>query len=186
MSTTKFFLEFLKHWREVGSIAPSSVFLSKKILEPIDFQKARVIIELGAGTGSITKKILKHMGRESTLIVFEVNKNFCKNLKKIRDKRLVVVHASATHLAKYLRGKQADYIISGIPLMIIPRAMREDIIISAKEALTKHGVYIQFQYSMESYPFLKSKFPRVKMSFTPLNIPPAFIYVCSTRAKRVS
>ena len=53
----------------VGSVLPSSRFLSKKMLQPIQFATANVIVELGPGTGVFTKALLKAMPQDSQLLV---------------------------------------------------------------------------------------------------------------------
>lgn len=55
----KFFINFLKNWKQIGSITPSSNFLSRKMLKGLDISGAKMIVELGAGTGSITKHIIQ-------------------------------------------------------------------------------------------------------------------------------
>lgn len=51
--------EAFKNLKTVGTITFSSKFLVKNIIAPIDFNKARCIVELGAGDGCITKAILE-------------------------------------------------------------------------------------------------------------------------------
>ena len=79
---TFFLKNFLKNWKEVGSITPSSRFLTKKMLESIDFSKADTIVELGPGTGVFTKEILIRMKSNAKLIILETNHQFSENLKK--------------------------------------------------------------------------------------------------------
>jgi phospholipid N-methyltransferase len=52
---------FFRHPRMLGSIVPSSRFLIKQLLEPINFGRARVIVEYGPGVGVITAELLRHM-----------------------------------------------------------------------------------------------------------------------------
>ena len=64
---------FQRFWREkkmVGAISPSSSFLTNKMLENIDFDSAKVFIEIGPGTGVFTKKMLSRMNPESVFLVF--------------------------------------------------------------------------------------------------------------------
>jgi len=49
-----FVRNFFRHPRMLGSIVPSSRFLIKQLLEPINFGRARVIVEYGPGVGVIT------------------------------------------------------------------------------------------------------------------------------------
>jgi phospholipid N-methyltransferase len=52
---------FFRHPRMLGSIVPSSRFLIKELLQPIDWNQARVIVEYGPGVGVITAEILRRM-----------------------------------------------------------------------------------------------------------------------------
>ena len=52
---------FLRHPYMLGSIIPSSRFLVNQVLEPIDWERARVIVEYGPGVGTITAEILRRM-----------------------------------------------------------------------------------------------------------------------------
>ncbi len=51
----KFLRQYVMHPRSVGAIAPSGKNLALKMMEPIDFNNAKVIVEYGPGTGSFTK-----------------------------------------------------------------------------------------------------------------------------------
>src|SRR3989338_4598801 len=109
-----FFLEYLKNPKQIGAVASSSKFLIKSIIDEIDFHKSHCIVELGAGQGNITKVLLRKLPKKSKLLAFEINKKFVKDLRKIKDKRLVVVENSAENLEKYILSngfKKADYII---------------------------------------------------------------------------
>ena len=56
-----FLSEFIKEFKTVGAITPSSKFLMKKMLSKIDFSKNVFLIELGPGTGVFTTEILSRM-----------------------------------------------------------------------------------------------------------------------------
>src|SRR5262249_25646545 len=108
----------------LGSIVPSSRFLIKQLLEPINWSNARVIVEYGPGVGGITAEVLERLRPDGTMIAIETNPAFVKFLKSsFQDKRLHVVEASAESVADILRQlghSKADYIISGIPFSTIP------------------------------------------------------------------
>lgn len=173
-----FIMQFFKKWRQVGAIWPSSVFLVEDMLEEVDWKTTRLIVELGAGSGSFTKQILKRMHPEAKLIVFEIDKVFIGKLQKLQDERMTLICDSATHISKYLNGQKADSIISGIPLSNLDKSVRAEIIESSVENLSPNGNFLQFQYFPESYKFLKKYFVDVNVRFTLLNTPPAFFYVC--------
>ena len=70
-----FLKTFLKD-RQVGAMSPSSRFLANKMLENINFDEAKVIVELGPGTGVFTHVLLEKMRPDATLLVFELNTEF--------------------------------------------------------------------------------------------------------------
>jgi len=148
------------------------------MLQPIDFSSAKVIVEAGAGEGCITKEVLKRMRPDAVLYAFEVNKNFCTILNRIRDRRLHVVTDSAERIHDYVGIGGADYVVSGLPLVSLPPKVGTLVVTSVKASLKPQGVYIQFQYSLTSYKQFKQNFSQVKIHFTLLNIPPAFVYEC--------
>lgn len=178
MDKINFFKGFLKNWKEVGSVIPSSRFLTSKMLEPIDFEKARVIVELGPGLGCITNKILENMNEDARLIIFEINSDFCRELGKCKDSRLTVFNVSALDMTYHLKEIKADYVISGIPLSTLADDSRPLLLKAIKNILSDGGVYIQFQYSLGAYKKLKSLFSKVALKFTLFNAPPAFVYQC--------
>lgn len=178
-----FLKEYFKNKNMIGAVAPSSKKLAKKMLENIDFSSDKLIIELGPGTGVFTDLLIKKMGKDAKLLIFELNDAFYSKLSdRINDPRVQIIHDSAENIANYLSeeevGKQ-DVVLSSLPLMMFPNELRENIVAEAKKCLSNSGKYIQFQYSLQSKKYLKSKFKEVSVKFTPLNVPPAFVYTCS-------
>lgn len=181
MSKKEFFTAFLKQGRHIGAVAPSSRFLVKKMLAPIDFSTVKCIVEFGPGTGSITHELLSRMPQDATLLVFEINVEFCEILKKIEDPRIRIISDSAENLEMHLRNnhlERVDYIVSSLPLAMIPNAIVKNILAVVKRLLPSSGAFIQYQYSLNAYKKLRNTFSNVDVNFTPINIPPAFIFVC--------
>lgn len=181
MNRLQFFFEATKNIKQAGTITQSSRFLIRKMLAPIDFSKAKVIVELGGGNGCITKAILDKMQDNAQLLSFEVNPKFVDLLTKIKDERLHVIADSAEKIPEYLakyNAKEANYIVSGLPLAIFPKELNASIMQVILNTLSVEGTYTQFQYSLASYGMLKKQFASVERDFTPLNIPPAFVYIC--------
>jgi len=175
-------LEFLKH-RSVGTVVPSSAFLGKKMYGNIDFSKAEVVVEFGPGCGAFTKDILAKINPNCTLILFETNTVFYNKLTtSIKDKRVIILNKNAEQIGDLLAVEnvgKADYIFSSIPLALIPKGVKRSILQNAVSNLKPNGKYIQFQYSLADYKLLKKHFSRVRLKFTMLNFPPAFVYSCS-------
>ncbi len=87
-----------------------------------------------------------------------------------------LVPQRAEQLAKHVA--QADAIISSLPLMAFPTPTVRKIIAEVKKSLKPGGIYVQFQYGLKSKKLLDKHFDDVSIDFTPLNIPPAFVYRC--------
>lgn len=181
MSKKDFFSEFLKG-KNVGSVTPSSKFLVKKMVEPIDFTHVRSIVEFGPGTGIITKELLHRMPADAILLAFEINTEFCDTLKEIGDPRLKIISDSAENLKEYLdqyKITEVDYVVSSLPFAMIPNPVVKNILDTVKKVLSKKGAFIQYQYSLNAYKKLKNIFNKVDLKFTPMNIPPAFVFTCT-------
>ena len=95
-------LNLIKSFKTSGTITPSSKSLIKTLLAPIDFKSASCIIELGPGTGCVTRSILERMSPDCVLICFEVNGDFIEQLTALQDSRLRVVNACASSIRTIL------------------------------------------------------------------------------------
>ena len=179
--TMHFFVESLKHWPTIGAFAPCSSAVAEKMTDPIDFSRASVLVELGGGTGAITREILARMRPDAELVVFEINRFFITALSAIDDPRLTVVGDSAANLGAYLASRgieKVDAVISTLPIGTMSRALRGQVLKEVVGALDSEGRYVQVQYSLLSRKEVKRQFPKVALDFTPLNFPPAFFYIC--------
>ncbi|MDY0780619.1 class I SAM-dependent methyltransferase [Tenacibaculum sp. IB213877] len=181
----KFFKEALKNYKTSGTVVPSSRFLANEILKPVNFKNAKVIVELGPGNGAITKYILKKLQPSTMLVCFEINDTFYNELLQINNPQLKVLKASAEDVKEELNKlgfDQADYIISSLPLTILPSNLSENILRASYNILKNKGYFMQFQYSLSYYKKLKKIFgENISLSFEPLNFPPAFVYKCTKK-----
>ncbi len=166
----------------LGSIVPSSRFLIKQLLEPINWSRARVIVEYGPGVGGITMEVLRRMRADAALIAIEMNPAFVSYLSNsIPDARLKVVEGSAEKVDEILHRfgyTRADYIISGIPFSTIPAPVRERILRRTCEALAPGGAFLVYQFSTRVLHDLKRVFGYVGRKFEPLNVLPAHLFIC--------
>ena len=183
MTKRNFIKQFFKDKKMVGAVSPSTKFLGEKMLENVNFDEAKLIVELGPGTGVFTDLILARMRPDAKLLVFELNDNFYTSLQaRINDPRAQLIHDSAEFVEKYLneieKDIKSDVVISSLPLMVFPESLRIAVIDASYNALKKDGKYIQFQYSLQSKKMLASKYKSVSVKFTVKNFPPAFVYTC--------
>jgi phospholipid N-methyltransferase len=176
-----FFRESLKNMKTTGSVTHSSKFLCRGMIKPVNFHDATLIVELGAGDGVITKHILKKMRPDAKLLVFEVNKKFCKKVReKIDDERMILIEDSAEHLPEHLERlglPKVEFIVSAIPFVALPKEVTWKILKVCKENLIQGGLYIQMHYSLVLKKTYERIFGNVSIDFIPVNVPPAFVMV---------
>jgi phospholipid N-methyltransferase len=178
-----FALNFFKSPAMLGSLIPSSRFLVNDVLNHVDWDKARVIVEYGPGVGTITQEILKRMRPDAVLLALELNEEFVTFLQEeIVDPRFHAVHASASDVRSVLTKiglSYADYIISGIPYSTMPHAVRWEVMQASRQVLHPEGALLVYQFTNTVLPYLKSSFSSVRQNFQFLNILPARIFYCT-------
>ena len=177
-----FFSTFLKHPKEIGSVVPSSKFLIDKLLQNIDFNNAKCIVEFGPGTGCVTEEVLKRAGNDCRVLCFEINEEMYVYLKdNLKDERLVLINDSAENIKMHTQKlgiDKVDYVISGIPFSTLPNSKKSIIIKEAKNALKDDGKFVLYQIVSSIKKTLADYFSIISTKFVPLNLPPVFVYVC--------
>jgi phospholipid N-methyltransferase len=175
---------FFRHPLMLGSIVPSSRFLIRELLHPVDWSRARVIVEYGPGVGVITAEVLRRMRPDALLIAIEMNPDFVGYLRgALTDPRLRVVEGSAEWVDEILGRfgrQQADYIISGIPFSTIPAPLRESILRKTRAVLAPRGAFLVYQFSTRVLEDLRRIFGYVGRKFEPLNVLPAHLFFCQS------
>jgi len=175
---------FLRHPYTLGSTIPSSRFLVNQVLEPIDWLRARVIVEYGPGVGTMTSEILRRMRPDAHLIAIEMNRDFVDYLRSsLTDPRLHIAHGSAADVQSVLNSLglcRASYVISGIPLGSMPERVRADIAAKTRAALEPGGAFHVYQFTSRVLPVLRRTFRHVTRSFEGRNLPPAQVFVCAS------
>jgi phospholipid N-methyltransferase len=74
--------------------------------------------------------------------------------------------------------QQLDCILSGLPFFNFSQNLRDHLMDEIYQSLKPNGLFIAFQYSMQMKKQFAQYFAIEKIDFVPLNIPPAFVYVC--------
>ncbi len=181
---TLFLGKFLKQGTAIASLAPSSPWLSRTTVRNIDWAAARVIVELGAGTGPITRVLAAQALPGCRVVVLERDPDFCRLLhERFADRAdLDVVQGDVRHLAAILADRgiiQADYIVSGLPVPSFPRDLQQALFRVVREVLRPEGTFNQITELPWVYlRFYRKYFEDVQFVFEPRNLPPAGAYFC--------
>ena len=128
---------------QVSAIAPSSRWLARAMARDLGPQTGRVV-EFGPGTGMLTRGILAAGVAPRDLSLFEMNPDFVTHLRA--EFPGVTVHLGAAQTASRLVAPGVGAVISGLPLLSMPPALREAIVQAAFDILAPGGVFTQFTY----------------------------------------
>ncbi len=175
----QFLREVLVRPHQLGAIVPSSGRLARAMVAPLRYGAHALIVEAGAGTGSITRAILQCLPRHGRLYAFEVNRKFCQYLRKrFADHRLCIVNQPVETMLEILPARPTA-IISSLPLMLFPERKRRMYLALFAEVLASSGVYVQFSYRPGLYRLCREYFARVDRRFVIWNLPPAWVWICT-------
>ncbi len=119
-------LKFIKGWidkpKAVGAIIPTSSFTARHMASVIDVASGLPVLEVGPGTGVITKAILKHGVQPSRLYAVEYSHDFVMHLRR-NYPGVNVIEGDGFDLDKTLGDASDmlfDCIVSGVPLLNFP------------------------------------------------------------------
>jgi phospholipid N-methyltransferase len=170
---------FLERPMEVGSIIPSSRFLERRIVRAAAVENAKLLVELGPGTGGTTRALLAAMQPDARLLVIEVNPRFVELLKKIEDPRLIVHQGSAADIGETLDHyalPTPDVILSGIPFSTMAIGLGRDILRSVHDSLHDGGLFVAYQVRDRVNNLGKEVFGHARVQTEIRNIPPMRVY----------
>jgi phospholipid N-methyltransferase len=179
------FEQWLRNPLQTASIVPSGRDLAQAMVDELPHDTHRVI-ELGGGTGSVTRALLAHGLRGDDLLVIELSESLHAHLRKrFPAVRVALGDASdlpgiAAHCG-FLAGGQADAIVSSLGLLAMPEDLQSRIMAAAFACLRPGGRFIQFTYGPQA-PVSETVQQALRLKvrrggFVLRNVPPATVYV---------
>lgn len=172
--------EFLKAPMAVGSPIPSFTHTVDRLLDPIDWGKVRLLVELGPGTGRFTEGALKRMRSDATLIAIDTSPGFTDYLRTaFPDRRLRALTGSARDIEAVIKGQgfdRADCILSGVPFSTLPDGEGEAIIRASSRLLRRGGTFAAYQVKDNIRPLLERHFDKRDEAYEWRNLPPYHLY----------
>lgn len=165
--------------KTVGAIMPTSMRMAARMASIIEPSSGLPVLELGPGTGVITRAILDRGVPPENLVSVEYSGAFVSHL---RDKFPGVnfIKGDAFSLAEALRdyrGQKFDSVISGLPLLNFPMHMRVKLIEDLLKLVPVGRPVVQFSYGPVSPVVARPDSYTIKhFDFVVRNIPPAQIW----------
>lgn len=188
----EFLQAFLKNPGKVGSIKPSSPELAQKMIDGIDPTRDSAVLELGVGTGAITKFLQEIVPDERSYLGIELDRDLVKLLKRNFPDMTIVrgnaVDAWSIHQRSGV-GKVGT-IICCLPFVSLPNEVGEAILQQVDKFMQQgsctfrtfqyaHGYY--FPSAIKLREFMRDRFGKAKRSqLIVKNVPPAYTLTWST------
>jgi len=174
---------FLKRWLanplRIGAIAPSAPALARRMARQTRVRDGEVVVELGPGTGAVTRALIAAGVPEERLILIERDPEMHAFLaQRFPGAHLILGDAAALDRAlppEWIG--RVSTVVSSLPLVSLPNRVRDDIVRAAFTVLSPEGSFVQYTYG----PF--SPLPRKelglhgrKVAFAGINLPPASVW----------
>jgi phosphatidylethanolamine/phosphatidyl-N-methylethanolamine N-methyltransferase len=141
-----FFGALVRNPRAVGAIVPSSVYLARRMVN--DLASASRVVELGPGTGVITREILARTGESGSVLAIDTDQGFVDRICGTWP-GIDCVCASAETLPALMAERgwhEVDHIVSGLPFATLPAATTRLILDGVRQVLRVGGTFATFQY----------------------------------------
>lgn len=181
--------EFIRDPFSTGTICSSSPSLCRQIASSESLRHADLVVELGAGTGCISKYVLRSLKKDATFISIEKNPALYKALIAQYSQPYFILDG-AENLPQILQQKslgKADVIISSLPWASFSPELQNQLTQAIRASLRPHGVFITYAYVCGAIlPSFSSFRKQLARSFSNVdtspivwgNFPPAFLYQC--------
>ncbi|MCH9034997.1 MAG: methyltransferase domain-containing protein [Planctomycetes bacterium] len=151
----RFLKEYVSDPSTVGALAPSSGALAQALCEPFRrFQRPARVLEVGAGTGAVTRHLGALLGEKDELDICEIQPRFADILRRdvlsrpefadsVRSGRVRLLVQPVQEIANE---NHYDFIISGLPLTAFDLQLVEEVFDSFRRCLKRTGVLSYFEY----------------------------------------
>jgi phosphatidylethanolamine/phosphatidyl-N-methylethanolamine N-methyltransferase len=180
---------FIRNIKKTGAVSSCSQEVAKVLVKTADLQNSTAVVELGSGTGVITKELLGNIPENTLFFALELNSHFVAETKKCCPEANVY-HDTAENVKVYLKkhGKETcDCIVSTLPWTLFSKDLQKRILSALFDALSPGGQFLTVAYTFSGWlpsgirfqKLLKTKFSHVKRT-KPIwkNLPPVYVYVC--------
>jgi phospholipid N-methyltransferase len=134
----------------IGAIVPSTAFLANAVTKHIDINNQNnlesvKILEVGAGTGVMTEKILEKLRPQDILDVVELDPEFCKILKD-KFKKYKNIKIYNISILDWNPNYSYNYIISGLPFNSFNHDFLKSVLNKYKTLIVPGGIISYFEY----------------------------------------
>jgi phospholipid N-methyltransferase len=152
----RFIGEVRRNWRTTGALLPSSRRLARAMSLPLaaspERARPRLILEIGAGTGVITREIVRHMRPEDRLVIYELSEEMaqCLDERIVHDPewRTRSIELRIAAFPEGIEDERYDYAICSLPFNNFPSTVVRRSFAAFSKALANGGELTFFEYCL--------------------------------------
>jgi phosphatidylethanolamine/phosphatidyl-N-methylethanolamine N-methyltransferase len=173
-----FFRRWIANPLQMGSVVPSSAALCRRVAAGVRRAEGEIVVELGAGTGVISRALLAHGIPPERLFVVEIVPAMSAHLRRVLP-GVNVIEGDARRLPDllphHLHGRVGT-VVCGIPLVLLALAEQRRFI-DAIEVVAPGRGFLHYSYCATSpLPARRHTLAARREAWTPLNFPPASVW----------
>jgi phosphatidylethanolamine/phosphatidyl-N-methylethanolamine N-methyltransferase len=177
-------LKFFKGWidkpKTVGSIVPTSSITARKMASIVNPKSGLPVLEVGPGTGVITRAILAQGVKPENLYAVEYSTDFVRHLRGLYP-GVNIIEGDAFNLNATLGDKRDmvfDSVVSGVPLLNFPVTQRIAYIESLLDRIPAGRPVVQLTYGpLSPIPAGRGDYTVEHFDFIFRNIPPTQLWI---------
>ncbi|PAQ11763.1 phospholipid N-methyltransferase PmtA [Mesorhizobium temperatum] len=177
-------LKFFKGWidkpKAVGSIVPTSSITARKMASVVNPNSGLPVLEVGPGTGVITRAILAQGVKPENLYAVEYSPDFVRHLRQLYP-GVNIIEGDAFNLDATLGDKSGltfDSVVSGVPLLNFPVAQRIAYVESLLDRIPTGRPIVQLTYGpLSPIPPGRGDYTVEHFHFVIRNIPPTQLWI---------
>jgi phospholipid N-methyltransferase len=169
--------------------------LCEAMVRPLALERARCVVELGPGTGTVTRAILARLPSKAHLHLVELDGELLdRTVKDCADPRLRPLHGDAAGIGSLPCRGEVDAVVSSLGLSLMTADERTAILRAVVEVLAPGATVTQYSYlharwlvysagrkrweAWYARSFLEAFFGEVTSELVLPNLPPSVAYTC--------
>jgi phosphatidylethanolamine/phosphatidyl-N-methylethanolamine N-methyltransferase len=161
----------------VGAIAPSGPVLARAMAAQADPKHPGVVLELGPGTGVVTKALIARGFAPERIIAIEYDSDLAALVSQ-RFPDVRVIRGDAFDLNRTLGASEPfAAIVSSLPLLNFPLAQRSALMDQVFARLASGAPFVQFSYGLHAPVAPPEGVTVTRAAFVLRNVPPARVWV---------
>lgn len=149
----EFYRQFRQRFKTTGAIAPSSRFLARSMIGPMQIAEGpRRVLEVGPGTGAVTNELVRQLRPGDRLDLVEINETFADILRRRLENEAPwqsVSDQCEVHvlpLQEFQAEQPYDFVISGLPMNNFEPDLVSELLSCCFRLMSEGGVLSYFEY----------------------------------------